>query len=160
MKTWNNYNSIRPDPKATRRSPFSRAAAAPRLFKSGAGESLVVRVHDVLCRTVSGVCHHRRLHHSQSKLERGLCTLVADLLPQEMRPLFLADAGYIRAGFIRWLQRMGFDFVVCLRPDTMIDYRGERATVTATLSKGPLFCSPRFSTGMSVQSRSILSSVT
>lgn len=74
-----------------------------------------------------GVYHHRRLRHSQNKLERGLCTLVADLLSQEMQPLFLADAGFGRTEFIRWLQKMGFDFVVRLRPDTMIVHRGKRS---------------------------------
>jgi hypothetical protein len=71
-----------------------------------------------------GVYHPDRLRHSQNKLERGLCTLVASLLPTGVTPLFLADAGFGYTEFIRWLQHNGFAFVVRLRPDTLIHYRG------------------------------------
>ena len=74
-----------------------------------------------------GVYHPSRLRHSQNKLERGLCTLVASLLPKEATPLFLADAGFGQTELIRWLQEKGFAFVVRLRPETLIHYRGRTA---------------------------------
>ena len=37
-----------------------------------------------------------------------MCTLVASLLPKDAIPLFLADAGFGRTEFIRWLQKQGF----------------------------------------------------
>jgi hypothetical protein len=49
---------------------------------------------------------------------------MASLLPQEATPLFLADAGFGRTEFIRWLQQQGFAFVVRLRSETLIFYRG------------------------------------
>ena len=45
------------------------------------------------------VHHPSRLRHSQSKLERGLCTLVAGLLPKDATPLILADAGFGQTEF-------------------------------------------------------------
>jgi hypothetical protein len=72
-----------------------------------------------------GVYHYERLRHSQNKLERGMCTLIASTLPKGFRPLFLADAGFGRTEFVRWLQQMGFAFVVRLRPETHITYRGK-----------------------------------
>jgi hypothetical protein len=74
-----------------------------------------------------GVYHPNRLRHSQNKLERGLCTLVASLLPKGAVPLFLADAGFGQTEFIRWLQEKGFAFVIRLRPETLIHYRGRTA---------------------------------
>ena len=73
-----------------------------------------------------GVYHPDRLRHSQNKLERGLCTLVASWLPGDLTPLFLADRGFGRTEFVRWLQRHGFAFVVRLSPDTIVTYRGRR----------------------------------
>ena len=71
-----------------------------------------------------GAYHPHRLRHSQNKLERGLCTLAASLLPRDTSPLILADAGFGQTEFIRWLQDKGFAFVVRLRPETIIHYRG------------------------------------
>ena len=50
-----------------------------------------------------GVYHPDRLRHSLNKFERGLCTLVANWLPADLNPLFLADTGFSRTEFIRWL---------------------------------------------------------
>jgi hypothetical protein len=73
-----------------------------------------------------GTYHPERLRHSQNNLEKGLCTLVADLVPQDLSPLFLGDAGFGRTEFVRWLQKMGFAFVVRLRADTHVRYRGRK----------------------------------
>jgi hypothetical protein len=73
-----------------------------------------------------GVYHPDRLRHSQNKLERGLCALVASWVPAELTPLFLADRGFGRTEFVRWLQRHGFAFVVRLRADTHVQHRGQR----------------------------------
>ena len=72
-----------------------------------------------------GVYHPQSLRHSQNKLERGMCTLVASLLPQGVQPLFLGDAGFGRTEFMRWLQKMRFAYVLRLRPETHITYRGK-----------------------------------
>jgi hypothetical protein len=72
-----------------------------------------------------GVYHPARLRHSQNKLERGLCTWVASLLPRHVRPLILADQGFGRAEFIRWLKNNGLAFVVRLRAGTLVRYRGK-----------------------------------
>jgi hypothetical protein len=71
-----------------------------------------------------GVYHPKNLRHSQNKLERGLCTLAASLLPKHILPLFIADAGFGQTEFIRWLQHKGFRYVIRLRPETLIRYRG------------------------------------
>jgi hypothetical protein len=71
-----------------------------------------------------GAYHPARLRHSQNKLERGMCTLVASLLPKDTIPLFLADAGFGRTEFIRWLQQHHFAYVIRLRADTLVRYRG------------------------------------
>jgi hypothetical protein len=71
-----------------------------------------------------GAYHPNRLRHSQNKLERGLCTLVVTLLPKDTRILFLADAGFGQTEFIRWMQERSFDFVIRLRPETLVQYRG------------------------------------
>ena len=72
------------------------------------------------------VHHPSRLRHSQNKLERGLCTLVAGLLPKDTPPLILADAGFGQTEFVRWLQDNDFAFVVRLRADTLVHYRGRK----------------------------------
>ena len=71
-----------------------------------------------------GVYHPQRLRHSQNKLERGLLTLAASLLPHSFKPLILADAGFGQTELIRWLQERRFAYVIHLRADTLIHYRG------------------------------------
>jgi hypothetical protein len=73
----------------------------------------------------NGVYHPDRLRHSQDKLERGLCALVASWVPPELTPLFVADQGFGRTEFVRWLQQHGFAFVVRLRASTLVRYRGQ-----------------------------------
>ena len=70
-----------------------------------------------------GAYHPDRLRHSQNRLERGMCTLVASLLPKAVTPLFLADASLGRTESIRWLRQQGFGFAIHLRPDTLVRYR-------------------------------------
>jgi hypothetical protein len=90
-----------------------------------------------------GTYHSARLRHSQNKLERGMCTLVASLLPKEATPLFLADAGFGRTEFIRWLQQQGFAYVVRLRADTLVHYRGQTLPLSQfdTLEGAPIILS-------------------
>jgi hypothetical protein len=71
-----------------------------------------------------GVYHAKRLRHSQNKLERGLITLAASLLPRSFTPLILADAGFGQTELLRWLQQRQFAFVIRLRPNTLVHYRG------------------------------------
>ena len=90
-----------------------------------------------------GVYHPARLRHSQNKLERGLCTLVASLLPRHVKPLILADQGFGRAEFVRWLKHNGFAFVVRLRADTLVRYRGKWVPLSSfdTIEGAPILLS-------------------
>jgi hypothetical protein len=90
-----------------------------------------------------GVYHPERLRHSQNKLERGLCAWVASLLPRHVRPLILADQGFGRAEFIRWLKDNGFAFVVRLRAGTLVHYRGKWVPLGTfnTIERAPILLS-------------------
>lgn len=90
-----------------------------------------------------GVYHPDRLRHSQNKLERGLCTLVASWVPPELTPLFLADRGFGRTEFVRWLQQHGFAFVVRLQSETIVTYRGRRCRLAEfdTVEGAPILLS-------------------
>jgi hypothetical protein len=46
------------------------------------------------------------------------------LLPKDATPLFLADAGFGRTEFIHWFRQLRFAYVVRLRRDTLVHYRG------------------------------------
>ena len=72
-----------------------------------------------------GTYHAQRLRKSQNDLERGMLTLVRSLLPQSARLLVLADAGFGQTELIRWLQERGIDYVVRLRAETIVHYRGK-----------------------------------
>lgn len=72
-----------------------------------------------------------------------MCTLIASLLPKEATPLFLADAGFGRTEFIRWLEQQGFVFVVRLRSETLVLYRGRTLPLGEfdTLEAAPIILS-------------------
>jgi hypothetical protein len=72
-----------------------------------------------------GVYHPQRLRKSQNQLERGMLTLVASLLPQSARLVVLADAGFGQTELIRWLQERDIAYVIRLRAETLIRYRGK-----------------------------------
>jgi hypothetical protein len=113
--------SYRPGGKRTRLFPvaldWTKIHAFPVLFAAMPRKARALPL-------AFGSYHSDRLRHSQNKLERGLCTLVASMLPKEATPLFLADAGFGRTEFIRWFQQKGFAFVIRLRADTLVHYRG------------------------------------
>ncbi len=90
-----------------------------------------------------GVYHPQRLRFSQNRLERGLCTLVASLLPRPFRPLLLADAGFGQTELIRWLQERGFAYVIRLRPETLVEHRGRKVALGTldTLEGAPILLS-------------------
>ena len=50
---------------------------------------------------------------------------MAGLLPKDATPLFLGGIGSGHTESIRWLQRQAFSYVVRLRADTLVYYRGQ-----------------------------------
>jgi hypothetical protein len=68
-----------------------------------------------------------RLLRSQNSLEEGLLRLLKSLLPKTARVTILADRGFGRAEWAAVCQKLGFDYVVRIRPDVTIHgsrYRG------------------------------------
>lgn len=90
-----------------------------------------------------GVYHPQRLRKSQNQLERGMLTLVASLLPQSARLVVLADAGFGQTELIRWLQERDIDYVIRLRAETLVHYRGKTLPVGSldTLEDAPILFS-------------------
>ena len=90
-----------------------------------------------------GVYHPFRLRKSQNQLERGMLTLVASLLPQSARLVVLADAGFGQTELIRWLQERNIDYVIRLRTETLVHYRGKTLPLGSldTLEGAPLLFS-------------------
>jgi hypothetical protein len=52
---------------------------------------------------------------SQNQLEQDALLVVVEALPGGVRPVILADRGFRRAGFIRWLEHHGLDYVVRIK---------------------------------------------
>lgn len=90
-----------------------------------------------------GVYHPIRLRKSQNQLERGMLTLVASLLPHSARMVVLADAGFGQTELIRWLQARQIEYVIRLRAETLIHYRGKTMPLGSlnTLEDAPLLLS-------------------
>ena len=57
---------------------------------------------------------------SQNQLEERALGAVLDALPPGLRPIVLADRGFARASFLRWLQDRGADFVVRIDKGTCL----------------------------------------
>jgi hypothetical protein len=90
-----------------------------------------------------GVYHPQRLRKSQNQLERGMLTLVASLLPHSARLVVLADAGFGQTELIRWLQERQMEYVIRLRAETLIHYRGKTLPLGSldTLEGAPMLLS-------------------
>lgn len=63
---------------------------------------------------------HLPAHKSQNQLEQEALLTVVRALPEGVRPVVLADRGFRRASFIRWLQRHGLDYVVRVKKGSCI----------------------------------------
>jgi Transposase DDE domain len=89
------------------------------------------------------VYHPQRLRKSQNQLERGMLTLVTSLLPRSARLVVLADAGFGQTELIRWLQEHGIDYVIRLRAETLVHYRGKSLPLGSldTLEGAPILFS-------------------
>src|SRR5512143_3943893 len=72
-----------------------------------------------------------------------MLTLVASLLPQSARLVVLADAGFGQTELIRWLQERNIDYVIRLRAETLVHYRGRTLPLGSldTLEGAPLLFS-------------------
>jgi len=90
-----------------------------------------------------GVYHPQRLRKSQNQLERGMLTLITSLLPQSACPVVLADAGFGQTELIRWLQERGMAYVIRLRAETLVHYRGKCVALGSfdTLEDAPILLS-------------------
>ena len=90
-----------------------------------------------------GVYHRQRLRKSQNQLERGMLTLVTSLLPRSARLVVLADAGFGQTELIRWLQERQIEYVIRLRAETLVHYRGKtmRLGDLDTLEGAPILLS-------------------
>jgi hypothetical protein len=68
-----------------------------------------------------------KLARSQNNLEEGLLRLLATLLPAGVPVILLADRGFGRTELARTCQRLGFRYVIRIKPDVCVDgpqYRG------------------------------------
>ncbi len=57
---------------------------------------------------------------SQNQIEQDALFSVVRALPRSVRPVVLADRGFHRASFIRWLEDHGLDYVVRIKKGTCI----------------------------------------
>lgn len=57
---------------------------------------------------------HLPPQRSQNQLEQDALLAVVEALPAGVRPVILADRGFCRAGFLRWLEYQNLDYVVRL----------------------------------------------
>src|SRR5262249_36192816 len=68
------------------------------------------------------------LHKSQNNLEEGLLRLLKALLPEGLPLILLAGRGFGRTELARTCQRLGFAYVIRIRPDVWVEcpaYRGQ-----------------------------------
>lgn len=59
-------------------------------------------------------------HRSQNQLEQEALVAVVEALPDSVRPVILADRGFHRASFIRWLQKHDLQYVVRIKKGSCI----------------------------------------
>lgn len=64
-----------------------------------------------------------RLHRSQNALEEGLLILLRTLIPTAVPVTLLADRGFGRAEMARDCRRLGFHFLIRIRPDVHVRHR-------------------------------------
>ncbi|MGH3147799.1 MAG: transposase, partial [Rubrobacter sp.] len=57
---------------------------------------------------------------SQNQIEQDALLAVIEALPAGVRPVVLADRGFGRAGFLRWIQRHGVEYVVRVKKGTCL----------------------------------------
>lgn len=63
---------------------------------------------------------------SQNQLEQEALLAIVRVLPAGVRPVVLADRGFHRASFIRWLERHRLDYVVRIKKGSCITETGGR----------------------------------
>ena len=104
-----------------------------------------IRDHDVL---VASLIHKGRalpvfwqvldaatLYKSQNAFEHGFCAVLKTLLPAGCRAVLLADRGFMRVEFARFVQTLGFDFVVRISGDVRLDHRDYRGPLSGLLTR-------------------------
>ncbi len=63
---------------------------------------------------------------SQNQIEQDALLAVVGALPEDVRPVILADRGFHRASFIAWLVRHHLNYVVRIRKGACITEKGGR----------------------------------
>jgi hypothetical protein len=74
------------------------------------------------------VCRDGELYRSRNNLEYGLLKLLRTMVPDSTQVVVLADRGFGRAEMARECQKLGFDFLIRIRPDVYIrhdDFTGK-----------------------------------
>ena len=66
------------------------------------------------------VYRHEQLYRSQNYLEHGLLRLFRTMVPSSTQVVILADRGFGRAEMARQCQKMGFDYIIRIRPEVYI----------------------------------------
>jgi hypothetical protein len=68
------------------------------------------------------VYRHDQLFRSQNNLEYGLLRLLRTMVPQETQVVILADRGFGRTEMARQCQKLGFDYILRIRPDVWVQH--------------------------------------
>lgn len=71
---------------------------------------------------------HLPPERSQNQLEQDALLAVVEVLPTGVRPVILADRGFQRAGFLRWLEYQNLDYA---SDEGSLHHRGRREEVEA-----------------------------
>jgi hypothetical protein len=70
------------------------------------------------------------LHTSQNNLEEGLLHLLRTLIPQDVKVVLLADRGFGRSELARTCQRLGFHYVIRIKPEVYVECSGFRGKLS------------------------------
>ena len=69
------------------------------------------------------VYRDQELLRSRNNLEYGLLRLLRTMVPQQTRVVILADRGFGRAEMARECQKLGFDYILRIRPEVYVRHR-------------------------------------
>lgn len=88
------------------------------------------------------VYRSEQLYRSQNYLEYGLLQLFRTMIPSSTQVVILADRGFGRAEMARQCQKMGFDYIIRIRPEVYIchpDFTGKLLDLPLELGYSKVF---------------------
>ena len=94
---------------------MSSTLVAPSLPSVAKNERVLRLRRDTLESQQPTCPHDRHASKSQNQLEQEALLAVVRALPEGVRPVVLADRGFRRASFLRWLQEHSLDYVVRIK---------------------------------------------